>query len=231
VRTTSLVLSASIGAIVTLAVSTGTAWADPVPADPGTAPTTSPTASAVQEPGYVSVSVSEAAPGQTVRVSGTCPTPPVGAALPVVESVTSPAFAGPEKFAKTHPMAFDGTATIARSAAAGSSPVTLTCSNGTATTTFTVTNGGEPTPTPSHHGSSGTHGTAAGGDATTDTRTDGGVVVVVENQPVGVPWGWITTGVLVVFGGGAGSAYLLSRRGTRADENDSVSTPNEHLHV
>ncbi|ODU04340.1 MAG: hypothetical protein ABS81_10565 [Pseudonocardia sp. SCN 72-86] len=78
-----------------------------------------PVAPANLEAGFVSVSTPQAAPAATIRVSGTCPTPPAGAAQPVVRSVTSPAFSGPESFSETDPMAFDGTATISRSATAG----------------------------------------------------------------------------------------------------------------
>ena len=55
--------------------------------------------------------------------------------------------------------------------------------------------------------------------------------MVEENQPAGVPLGWLTAGALVLVGGGAGSAYLISRRGRRVEENDSVPTPNERVHV
>ncbi|WP_369253184.1 hypothetical protein [Geodermatophilus amargosae] len=220
-RTSTLLLSASAGALLTLGAAGGTALADP-----GT-----PTAAA--EPGAVSVSVASAAPGQTVRVSGTCPTPSDGS-QPEVQSVTSTAFTGPETFSKTDPTAFDGTATIAQDAAAGAHPVLLTCSNGTASTTVTVTGGGSPTPTPTptpeptpapSGGAAG--GNAAGGadtgtgpgagseDGTADGGAGGDVVVESQGGSGDVPWGWVTAGGIVVLGAGVGTTYALTRRSGR----------------
>lgn len=234
-RTSSLLLSASAGALIACGVTVGTAYAQPaVPAVPATVSPAVPSQPGVAEPGAVSTSVSQAAPGQTVRVSGTCPTPPAGAPMPTVQSVTSPAFAGPESFSKTDPMAFDGTATIASSATAGTHPVTLTCSNGTASTSITVTGGGggpTPTPTPAHHGGSTAGGTTdqttTGGDqGTVDTTT---VAPQVQTTEGGLPWGWIAAGAVVVLGGGAG-VYAATRRRGAADPGDGADAPTERLH-
>ena len=103
-------------------------------AAPAATPSAGPSAAA--SPAAVFVSPGAAAPGQVVRISGTCALPATDA-LPTVVSVTSPAFAGSERFSKTDPNAFDGTATLAN-VRAGSYTVTLTCSNGTATTSVRV---------------------------------------------------------------------------------------------
>jgi hypothetical protein len=228
VRTTSLLLSASVGAVLAMGVTVLPASAaTAVPAVPSSPqPSAIPAVPATPTPveaGYVSVSPASVAPGGSVRVSGTCPEPPAGAPEPTVQSVTSAAFTGQEAFSKTDPMAFDGTATVASSATAGAHPVLLTCSNGTATGSVTVTGGGAgPTPTPAPHHSS-----------TTGETTHGGVFAVTADTPAapeqpaesGTPWGWIAGGVAVVVVAGGGAAYAATRRRRPADPD----APTEQL--
>jgi hypothetical protein len=144
-RPSTTVLGAAAGLVLALGWA-GTAGA----ATTAPTPTPAPTAGTVS-PAAVFVSAPTAAPGQTVRVDGTCALPASGP-MPTVVSVTSPAFTGPEVFTKTDPNAFDGTATVRSAATAGTYTVTLTCSNGTATTNFRVVpaggNSGAVTPNP-----------------------------------------------------------------------------------
>ncbi|MGY1753462.1 hypothetical protein [Blastococcus sp. SYSU D01042] len=211
--------AAAAGSLLVLALSTGTALAAPSPGG-------------VAEPGAVQVSPASAAPGSSVRISGTCPTAADGAGDPVLQSVTSDAFTAPESFSKTDPTAFDGTATIARGASAGAHDVLLTCSNGTASTTVTVTGGSTAGPTPSGGGTSGTTPAGGSGAGTSGAGTGGGTApeptaaagadaeagsgsratVVDEETGSSTPWGWITAGGLVVVGAAAGTTYLLTRR-------------------
>jgi hypothetical protein len=215
-RTRPLLITVSAGTFLLLAGSTGTALA--APADPS---------GGAAEAGFVSVSPSSAAPGASVRISGTCPTAADGAGDPSVQSVTSDAFTGPESFSKTDPTAFDGTATIARGASAGDHTVTLTCSNGTASGTVTVTGGSTPSPAPSGNGSNGgSSGTGGSGvlpapepgagsqpSANAGAGSGGDASVAVDEQSdSGTPWGWITAGGIVVVGAAAGGTYALTRR-------------------
>ena len=226
-RTTSLLTTVSAGTFLVLALSTGTAMADP--ADGGTSAT-----GGAAEPGVVSVSPSAAAPGSSVRISGTCPTSSDGSGEPTVHSVTSDAFTGSESFSKTDPTAFDGTATIARGAAAGEHTVQLTCSNGTASTAVTVTGSSTPSPDPSGNGA-GANGSGSGGDPVAgggsgvqpapvagtgpamDADTGAGSgdstsVALEEPSDSSTPWGWITAGGVVVVAAAAGGTYQLTRR-------------------
>jgi hypothetical protein len=124
-------------------------------------------------------------------------------------------------------MAFSGTAVIASGATAGSHPVTLTCSNGTAATTITVTGHSAPTPAPAP-----AHRTGGG------TGESGGTGITVvgttpQEQPAGVPWGWVAAGAVVVVGGAAGGAYALTRRRRTAVTVASgvdPEAPTERLH-
>ena len=231
-RTKPLLTTASAGTFLVLALSTGTAMADP--ADGSDSP------GGAAEAGVVSVSPSGAAPGTSVRVSGTCPTAADGAGDPSVQSVTSDAFTGSESFSKTDPTAFDGTATIAHDAAAGDHTVLLTCSNGTATTTVTVNGGsGTPGPAPSGDGTGSGTGSGAGsgagsggdpgalpapgagpdagaaGEMTANAGAgsgDGTSVAIDEGSGSSTPWGWITAGGIIVVGAAAGGTYALTRR-------------------
>ncbi len=224
-RPTTLLLSASAGALIAFGAVTGTAFATtPAPVPPsGSVSPAVPTRPSVQEAGAVMVSSDRAAPGQTVRISGSCPTPAAGAPQPTLTSVTSEGFRGPETFSKTDPFAFDGSAVVAD--APGSHQVLLTCSNGTATTSFTVTGSTAPTGgvAPSTPAAGG-----GGGGAHERTGSGDGGVVVEESQPQeeSLPWGWIAAGGLVVAGAGAaaGTAYVR-RRPTGAD------APTERTHV
>jgi hypothetical protein len=238
VRTTSLLLSASVGAVLAMGVTVLPASAaTAVPAVPSSPqPSAIPAVPATPTPveaGYVSVSPASVAPGGSVRVSGTCPEPPAGAPEPTVQSVTSAAFTGQEAFSKTDPMAFDGTATVASSAAAGSHPVLLTCSNGTATGSVTVTGGGSgPTPVPAPHPSG--HSSGSDGGSAGET-THGGVFAVATDTPAapeqpaesGTPWGWIAGGVAVVVVAGGGAAYAATRRRRGGD----ADTPTQQMHL
>jgi len=214
-RTSPLLITAAAGTFLLLAASTGTALA--TPADP---------TGGAAEPGFVSVSPSSAAPGASVRISGTCPTAADGAGDPSVQSVRSEAFAGPESFSKTDPTAFDGTATIASGAPAGSYTVTLTCNNGTASGAVTVSGGSTPAPEPSGNGSNGgSNGTGTGVLPAPEPGTggqpranaaegggDGESGAVDEESDSSTPWGWITAGGIVVVGAAAGGTYALTRR-------------------
>ena len=222
-RTSTILLTASAGAALTLALP-GTALADPAAAS-----------AEVMSDAALTVSPGTAAPGTSVRISGTCATPTDSDALPTVQSVTSDAFTAPEAFSKTDPTAFDGTATIAQHAAPGAHTVTLTCSNGTATTTVTV-GGGSPTPAPAPApapssapgtaaGGDGAGGDGAGGDGAASADEVGAQLPAGTSAEPGpdavgraraedgdVPWGWITAGGIVVAGTAAGGTSLLVRR-------------------
>lgn len=220
-RATTLLLSASAGALIACGAVTGTAFAaTPAPVPPsGSVSPAVPSTPSVQEAGVVTVSSAQAAPGQTIRISGTCPTPPVGAPQPTVTSVTSAGFRGPETFSKTDPFAFDGSAVVAD--VPGRHQVLLTCSNGTAATAFTITGSTAST------GGGAPSSPAGGGSAHERARTDGGVVVEEpQAQQESLPWGWIVAGALVVAGAGAaGATAYARRRPTGAD------APTERHHV
>lgn len=238
-RTTSLLLSASVGAVLAMGVAVLPAYAaTAVPAVPSSPqPSANPAVPATPTPveaGYLSVSPASVAPGGSVRVSGTCPEPPAGAPEPTVQSVTSAAFTGQETFSKTDPMAFDGTATVASSATAGSHPVLLTCSNGTATGSVTVAGGGAgPTPAPAPHPAGG--GSTPSGHSSGGESAQGGVFAVTADSPVvteeptehGTPWGWIAGGVAVVVVAGGGAAYAATRRRRGGD----ADAPTQRMHL
>jgi hypothetical protein len=190
-----------------------------------------PAATTTGSAAAVFVSPSAAAPGATVQVSGTCAMPTSGTDFPTVTSVTSPAFSGSASFINKAPDSFSATAKISSSAATGSYPVTLTCSNGTASGTVQVT-GGAPKPTPApapKPAGGGTHqGTAAGGsgaEGTTggttgysgETGTFGESATTEQAAPEqDSGWnGWEIAGVAVLglaAAGGGGYAVARSNR-------------------
>ncbi|HEV7657596.1 MAG TPA: hypothetical protein VGP36_23095 [Mycobacteriales bacterium] len=198
----STVLAGTVaGTVLALGIA-GTALAAPA-ATPSAGP------SAAGSPAAVFVSPGAAAPGRVVGISGTCALPATGT-LPTVVSVTSPAFTGPERFSKTDPDAFDGTATLAN-VRAGSYTVTLTCSNGTATTSVRVlaASGG------------------AGGNATPGAPA---VPAPASQVPAASPAGsaapaeqsgsgshWVGAGIAVLAAGAAGATgfVVASRRRNR----------------
>jgi hypothetical protein len=225
-RATTLLLSASAGALIALGATAAPAFAGTLP-PPGV------------EVGSLFVSTGQAVAGDIVHVSGSCPMAPAGAALPTIVSVTSTGFTGPETFSRTDPYAFDGTALVADRP--GSHLVTLTCSNGTATTVFTSTVSGPtpapaPTPdpvvpahpvrpvTPAPAGHTGTHS----GSSTSDT----GVFTVEEQQQTdsGLPWGWIAAGGLVVAGAAAAGATAFAKR-RRPVSSTQDDQPTQRMHV
>ena len=192
-------LAVAAGAVLTLSTA-GIALAAPA----------APTAAS---PAAVFVSSGSAKPGTTVHVSGTCALPASGA-MPTVSSVVSPAFTGPERFSKTDPDAFDGTATIDPAAGPGIYTVTLTCSNSTATTTLRVLGSDRPA-----HGSG--HAAAvpvapalpAAGDNSPVVNSP---VVQAQDDPSDEPWLGVGVGVLAIAAAGAaGFVVARSRNRTR----------------
>ncbi|BBG04000.1 MULTISPECIES: hypothetical protein [Pseudonocardia] len=244
-RTTTLLLSASAGALIAIGASTGAALAQPTPTpipapSPSPAVPAVPAAPAAAEAGFVSVSPAQVAPGGSVRVSGTCPTPPSGAPDPQVQSVVSTAFTGQESFSKTDPMAFDGTATVAPTATAGAHPVLLTCSNGSATGTVSVTAGTGPPAPPAGGGSgsgSGRSGATGGSTGSGSAGTPGGVFAVSTDTAVDeeapaddrMSWGWIVAGVAVIVAAGGGAAAHAATRRRREEQDARGDAPTRHL--
>ncbi len=214
-RATTFFVPVVTGALLALGTSASPALAAaPTPALNTIAPATA----LQQEAGWLNVSSSTVAPGQTVGVTGTCPTPPAGAPTPVLLSVTSDAFVSPAVFSRNDPMAFVGKATITQNPARTSHQVLLRCSNGVAVDAVTVTGGAGPAPAqptaPAHHQTGPSH---EGVEAGTEHRP---VVREEDQQRSGLPWGWITAGALVVAGAGAATAFGVSRRRSSATPND-----------
>jgi hypothetical protein len=170
-----------------------------------TTPAQATTPAQPSSPAAVFVSSPSAQPGTTVHVSGTCALPPSGA-LPTVVSVNSPAFTGPEKFSKTDPDAFDGTATIARTAAPGHYIVALTCSNSTATTELRVIGPDRPA------GGSGHAAAAPAVPAVPAAPVVPAVAPAVHTQdgPSDEPWLGVGIGLLTIGAAGA-TAFVVGR--------------------
>jgi hypothetical protein len=186
------------GAVLVLSTA-GVAFASP--AVPTPLPTGPSAPAQPISPAAVFVSSTDARPGTTIHVSGTCALSAAGAE-PAVVSVNSAAFTGPERFSKTDPTAFDGTATIARSATPGRYPVELVCSNSTATTVLQVTgpdrsagDSGRVPPAPdapvAHHAVRG---------------------VEAQSDRSGEPWLGVGVGVLVIAAAGAASFVVVRGR-------------------
>lgn len=191
------------GAILTLSTA-GIAFA--APAGPTAAPAGPTAPSQSVSPAAVFVSSPSAQPGTTVHVSGTCALPASGA-MPTVVSVNSPVFTGPEQFSKTDPNAFDGTATIARTAVPGRYTVALTCSNSTATTAVRVIGPDRPA--------------GDSGHAAADPVVPAAPVVhhhatraVQAQDRSGEPWLGIGVGVLGIAAAGAAS-FVVTRSRSR----------------
>jgi hypothetical protein len=188
-------------------------------------------AAPANEPAALFVSPTAAAAGQSVQISGTCAMPTSGTDLPTVTSVTSPAFSGAASFINKASDSFSGTATISSSAADGSYPVTLTCSNGTAASTVQITGGGsKPNPAPSNggetHHSGTTTGTTTGNRSTTGYSTDGttdgstdGTATDQQATEQDSGWnGWEIGGVVVLGVAAAGGiGYAAARRGKKTN--------------
>lgn len=216
--TTGLLASASVGAVLAFGVCTGTAFA----AAATTAPSAGPTA---QEIGHLMLSPTPVAPGATVHISGTCPTPPPGAPQPVVQSVTSPGFAQLATLTKLDPMAFEGHTVVSPTVATGTYTVEAICSNGKAYALLPVNAPNPPAPAPAHHeGGGGAAGAQGGAGARSGSdRGDGGSgVIVTETQTEDTPaWPWIAGGVLLALGLG-GAAYTIGRRSSSAAAQDAA---------
>jgi hypothetical protein len=209
-RTSTAVVGAAAGLVLAFGIAgiagtAGTAGAATTPELAAPSPT-----AAAGSPAAVFVSSPTVTPGQTIHVDGTCALP-AGGPMPTVVSVASPAFTGPERFSKTDPDAFDGTATIRSTAPPGAYTVTLTCSNGTATTGLTVV---------AAHGGSGTN---TGGTTGTDSGTVAPAAPAAPStQPTGQPEAAHNsdsdslalglTAVAVVAAGAAGYVAVSRRR-------------------
>ncbi|GLZ51752.1 hypothetical protein [Actinomycetospora sp. NBRC 106378] len=186
---------------------TGVALADTV-----TPVTNSSAVSVVSEPGVLTLSASSVKPGAQVTFSGTFAEPAASTATGPI-TVTSPAFAGPATLSRSNPEAFDGSATIASGAHAGTYTVTASSSAGTVTSRITVV-GTVPPPVPAHHSTAaGTH--TAGHHTTAEESTDTTSTDAVSATPVDpasgpdlLPWVLGGTGLVVLAGGGA---YALGR--------------------
>jgi hypothetical protein len=184
-----------------------------------------PTGPTADSPAAVFASPTSAVPGATVQISGTCAMPTSGTDFPTVTSVTSPAFSAPASFINKAPDSFSGTATISSAAAAGSYPITLTCSNGSASSTVQVTGGSsKPNPAPAgggtHHSSTteGSSGTGSGEYSTGSGTVDGSDTTVTEEAPAQDPgWnGWEIAGVAALGAAAAGAGgYAVARRNRR----------------
>ncbi|WP_433159458.1 hypothetical protein [Kribbella sp. CA-247076] len=177
----------------------------PVPTGAASVPTGLTTPSQQGSPAAVFVSSASVRPGTTVHVSGTCALPASGtAAMPTVVSVTSPAFVGPERFSKTDPDAFDGTATISRTTAPGHYPVMLTCSNSTASTVVRVIGSEE------HSAGRPGHAAAAPAPGGVPVVHHAGPAVQAHDDPSSKPWLGVGIGALAVAVAGAGT-YVVTR--------------------
>jgi hypothetical protein len=177
----------------------------PVPTGSPSVPTRPTAPSQPSSPAAVFVSSASVRPGTTVHVSGTCALPASGtAAMPTVVSVTSPAFAGPERFSKTDPDAFDGTATIAPTADPGYYPVMLTCSNSTASTAVHVIG------SDAHPAGQPGHAAAAPAPRGVPVVHHATPAVQAHDDPSSEPWLGVGIGVLALAVAGAG-AFVLAR--------------------
>lgn len=181
-----------------------------------------PAAPTAASPAAVFVSSGSAQPGTTVHVSGTCALPASGA-MPTVSSVVSPAFTGPERFSKTDPDAFDGTATIDPAAGPGIYTVTLTCSNSRATTELRVLGSDRPAHNSGHAAAvplaparpAGRDNAPAAHDNAPAAHNapaagDNSPVVQAQDDPSDQPWLGVGVSVLAIAAAGA-AVFVVAR--------------------
>ena len=197
-RTPTTLAGVFAGAVLALSTA-GVAFASP--AVPTPVPTGPSAPAQPISPAAVFVSSPQARPGTTIHVSGTCALSAAGAE-PAVVSVNSPVFTGSERFSKTDPTAFDGTATIARSATPGRYPVELICSNSTATTVLRVTGSDRPARDSGH--------VAPAPDAPAAPIAHHAVRgVEAQSERSGEPWLGVGVGVGVLAIAAAGAASFV----------------------